>query len=639
MASQPNKTLHQRHKSAGNLLNMATTSSLSKVPVRRAGTSDTGVGVRNSSLSTETIAREQENRGFANPKEAFLRPAQRPPNKSVAPSVTANHLKTTNQSLPPPRQLGASKRRTPLVVFNDGQTNKENQGGNPKGAKLIAQSSSDKAVLVSTTTKDNNSQPQSTELEQDWVTVNTEQALTETVQTNMASAAGEEIPEALYLDAVEELSAEKYPVVELEKLDVSPMPSPDVTSTHQRPPVDPADYDAMKRLSASIFKRSGHPIPPDLLKYADLSDCEDEDYYDEQGYTTAHSYRSRGDYTTGGATTVMLPPELTKKGEAELEAAREIVESKRIAEEDEEDELFDISMVTEYGDEIFQYMREIEMTLLPDPRYMDTQTELQWSMRAVLMDWVIQVHTRFGLLPETLFSAVNFIDRFLSVKIVSLGKLQLVGATALFLAAKYEEINCPSVQEVVYMVDGAYTFDEILKAERFMLSMLDFALGWPGPMSFLRRISKADKYDNEIRTVAKYFLEVALMDERFVASPPSYVAAGSHCLSRMVLGKGDWTPEHVHYSGYTYTQLKPFVAMILECCRDPRKHHHAVFEKYKVNQFRRASTYVEQKLLGGFRLPFQKTIAYHSAGDWDDEVSLSGSAVHHPLRMPIPLLG
>ncbi len=180
------------------------------------------------------------------------------------------------------------------------------------------------------------------------------------------------------------------------------------------------------------------------------------------------------------------------------------------------------------------------MTMLPNAHYMDIQTEIQWSMRSVLMDWVIQVHTRFGLLPETLFLTVNYIDRFLSYKIVSLGKLQLVGATAIFVAAKYEEINCPSVQEIVYMVDGGYSTDEILKAERFMLSMLNFELGWPGPMSFLRRISKADDYDLESRTLSKYFLEVTLMDERFVASPPSYIAAGAHCLSRLILEKGGW---------------------------------------------------------------------------------------------------
>lgn len=171
---------------------------------------------------------------------------------------------------------------------------------------------------------------------------------------------------------------------------------------------------------------------------------------------------------------------------------------------------------------------------------MDIQGEIQWSMRAVLMDWMVQVHARFGLLPETLFLCVNCIDRFLALKVVSLGKLQLVGATALFIAAKYEEINCPTISEVVFMVDGGYNAEEILKAERFMLMMLSFKLGAPGPLSFLRRISKADEYDLLIRTLAKYFMEVTIMDERFVSSPASFIAAGAHCAARIVLKKPDW---------------------------------------------------------------------------------------------------
>lgn len=172
---------------------------------------------------------------------------------------------------------------------------------------------------------------------------------------------------------------------------------------------------------------------------------------------------------------------------------------------------------------------------------MDIQTEMQWSMRSILMEWVVQVHARFNLLPETLFLAVNCIDRFLSVKPVSIAKLQLVGATALLVAAKYEEVSHPSLEEMQFMVSGGYDALEIRKAERFMLSMLKFDLGWPGPMSFLRRISKADDYDLQTRTLAKYLLEVTILDERFVACTPSFLAAGAHCLSRLLLQKrGGW---------------------------------------------------------------------------------------------------
>ncbi|OTA99645.1 hypothetical protein M426DRAFT_67376 [Hypoxylon sp. CI-4A] len=355
----------------------------------------------------------------------------------------------------------------------------------------------------------------------------------------------------------------------------------------------------------------------------DVSDYDEADYYDEQGFTTAHSIRDMS---------VMLPPRFTHKTRAEVDAAKEIVEA-RLAAEDEED--WDIAMVTEYGEDIFAYMREMERELLPSPNYMDIQKDLQWSMRAVLVDWVIQVHGRFGLLPETLFLAINYIDRFLSVKVVSVGKLQLVGATALLLAAKFEEINCPAVDEIVWVVDQGYSKADIIKAERYMLTILEFALGWPGPMSFMRRISKADDYDSEIRTVAKYFLEVTLMDERFVACPPSFLAAGAQCLSRMILGKGSWTAEHVYYSGYTFTQLKPMMCVLFRCCEKGRKHHDAVFEKYTNRSFKRASLFVEEQIRFGFIPPFQLEFDPDASRDLYQEMHM----VPHALSTAIPILG
>ncbi|KAF4760742.1 hypothetical protein N7455_001404 [Penicillium solitum] len=320
---------------------------------------------------------------------------------------------------------------------------------------------------------------------------------------------------------------------------------------------------------------------------------------DDTEYHVAPIYSSRVDNTDG---TTVIYPYMTNVTTREMFRAKDIVEREQ-TQEDIDEELLDTTMVAEYGDEIFLHLRKKEIEMLPVPDYMARQSELQWSMRSVLMDWLVQVHQRFNLLPETLFLTVNYIDRFLSYKVVSMGKLQLVGATAIFIAAKFEEITAPSVQEIVYMVDSGYSVDEILKAERFMLTILDFDLGWPGPMSFLRRISKADEYDLETRTVAKYFLELAIMDERFVCTPPSFIAAGAHCLSRMLLNKGNWTPAHALYSGYLYSQLIPVLSTLMECCENPRRHHAAIFEKYSDRRFKRASMFVEAELATDFVLP------------------------------------
>jgi G2/mitotic-specific cyclin 1/2 len=171
---------------------------------------------------------------------------------------------------------------------------------------------------------------------------------------------------------------------------------------------------------------------------------------------------------------------------------------------------------------------------------MDSQKELVWKMRGILVDWLMEVHCNFGLLPETLFLAVNIIDRFLSARVVSLIKLQLVGVTALFIASKYEEVMAPSIKNFTFMADGSLKDADILKAERYVLQVLDFQLCYPNPMHFLRRASKADNYDIYTRTVAKYFMEIPLVDHRFMACPPSLISASALFLAKKILSRGDW---------------------------------------------------------------------------------------------------
>lgn len=171
---------------------------------------------------------------------------------------------------------------------------------------------------------------------------------------------------------------------------------------------------------------------------------------------------------------------------------------------------------------------------------MESQKDLAWKMRGILTDWLIQVHSRFRLLPETLFLCVNIIDRFLSHRVVSLAKLQLVGITCMFIAAKVEEIVAPSASNFLYCADASYTEPEILQAERYILKTLEWNLSYPSPIHFLRRISKADNYDIQVRTVAKYLLEIQCLEWRLIAAPPSLMAAASIWLARLILGGTEW---------------------------------------------------------------------------------------------------
>ncbi|KAL2017587.1 hypothetical protein VTK56DRAFT_1960 [Thermocarpiscus australiensis] len=628
LPAKPN-AVHQRHKSAGNLKAMTTLGALN-APPKRTAFGDLSNTAR--SLVVEPVGKEpvktraKSNAAIIVTRDILLEDKE---NSQVAPNE--NRMRTTTASkatihgVKPHAGASVSTAHPGHFAKSGSRGNMSQQhtgtslaqpplrNGGPKKMAAIyhdrqeinagfrldpASPADDLAALVVKQAKNPRhckSQP-ALRLEQHSLRLTQNKLIVKADRVTEMENEGDvedDVTEAAYEDAVEQLSqvaefAHDDGVVE--------------TEAHHKHTVH-VEFDTALQPSENSSSRAPKilPAPPVTFESEEYWDEEEEqDFYDEQGYTTAHSYRSHGDNTTGGPTTIVAP-NVTANVRRELEMAKAYVLQHQ-TEEELEEEAWDVSMVAEYGDEIFSYMRELEAQMLPNPHYMDIQTEIQWSMRSVLMDWLVQVHQRFCLLPETLFLTVNYIDRFLSVKIVSLGKLQLVGATALFVAAKYEEINCPSVQEIVYMVDSGYTVDEILKAERFMLSMLQFELGWPGPMSFLRRISKADDYDLETRTLAKYFLEITIMDERFVGCPPSFLAAGAHCISRMFLNKGDWTPAHVYYSGYTLSQLKPLITMIFECCQDPRKHHGSVFDKYSSAKYKQVATIVECKIASGVTL-------------------------------------
>ena len=82
-------------------------------------------------------------------------------------------------------------------------------------------------------------------------------------------------------------------------------------------------------------------------------------------------------------------------------------------------------------------------------------------MRSILVDWLVEVHLKFKLLPETLYLTVGIIDRYLAKREVTRPKLQLVGVTALLLASKYEEIYPPEIHDLVYICDRAFSKDEV----------------------------------------------------------------------------------------------------------------------------------------------------------------------------------
>ncbi|KAG0559661.1 hypothetical protein KC19_10G121300 [Ceratodon purpureus] len=226
--------------------------------------------------------------------------------------------------------------------------------------------------------------------------------------------------------------------------------------------------------------------------------------------------------------------------------------------------------VVEYIEDIYGFYRKTEIQSCVPADYMSRQSDINEKMRAILIDWLIEVHLKFKLMPETLFLTTNLIDRYLCVQSVSRKNLQLVGVTAMLLAAKYEEIWAPEVNDFVHISDNAYTRDEVLTMEKNMLNTLKFNLTVPTPYVFIVRLLKAAASDKQEKTVAAqlemvswFLVELCLTEYPMIKYAPSLLAAAAVYTAQITVSRDPrWGPALQKHSGYSEAQIKDCASLM-----------------------------------------------------------------------------
>lgn len=252
-------------------------------------------------------------------------------------------------------------------------------------------------------------------------------------------------------------------------------------------------------------------------------------------------------------------------------------------------------MVTEYVQEIYSYLRDMEVKYSIQPYFLKTHNSTP-RMRQVLINWLVEVHINFAFLPETLYLTVAILDRYLQTdKTIGHSNLQLVGVTALFIAGKYEEMYVPALSDFEYVVDYGFKKQQILEMELKMLYKLDWCLGRPLSLHFLRRYSNVAKVQAEHHTLGKYLLELALLEYDLCHLPPSLLAAAAICLSIAILNDftsvaAAWTEQLSVSSSYTYSDVRPvmfnFAQMLLNV---ETSKYQAIRSKYAGSNFGKMS--------------------------------------------------
>ena len=178
-----------------------------------------------------------------------------------------------------------------------------------------------------------------------------------------------------------------------------------------------------------------------------------------------------------------------------------------------------------------EYLLEMYHNLLNEEKdlknlfgYMENQADINEKMRAMLIDWIIDVHFKFKLKSDTLFLTVWLIDRYLSEKQMKRGRLQLLGVTSMLISCKYEEIYSPEVFDFVYITENSYEKKDIINLEFEILKMLEFNVTIPTSNNFYEIISSLLNFNTQEFYLGKYLLELFLLDYRSLKYKPSEIA-------------------------------------------------------------------------------------------------------------------
>ncbi|XP_047514172.1 G2/mitotic-specific cyclin-B3 isoform X1 [Pieris napi] len=221
-----------------------------------------------------------------------------------------------------------------------------------------------------------------------------------------------------------------------------------------------------------------------------------------------------------------------------------------------------------YAMDIFNYLQSRE-PLFPIDDYLTRIKGITAWMRALLVDWMVEVQESFELNHETLYLAVKLVDLFLTRSSRKLPErehlnkeeLQLLGASALFIASKFDERIPPLVDDFLYICDGAYTLNQLIKMEIKIVKTIDFDLGIPLSYRFLRRYARCARVSMPTLTLARFILEQCLLEYSLVSLSDSKMAAAALYVALRMKNVSQWTPTLQHYTGYSLSEILPIALL------------------------------------------------------------------------------
>ncbi|KAG6626221.1 hypothetical protein CIPAW_15G033600 [Carya illinoinensis] len=255
----------------------------------------------------------------------------------------------------------------------------------------------------------------------------------------------------------------------------------------------------------------------------------------------------------------------------------------------------DPQLCATFACDIYKHLRASEAKKRPSTDFMErVQKDINASMRAILIDWLVEVAEEYRLVPDTLYLTVNYIDRYLSGNVMNRQRLQLLGVACMMIASKYEEICAPQVEEFCYITDNTYFKEEVLQMESAVLNFLKFEMTAPTTKCFLRRFVRAAQGINEVPSLqleclANYIAELSLLEYNMLCYAPSLLAASAIFMAKYLLfpSQKPWNSTLQHYTIYKPSDLCNCVKDLHRlCCDSHTSSLPAIREKYSQHKYK-----------------------------------------------------
>ena len=277
------------------------------------------------------------------------------------------------------------------------------------------------------------------------------------------------------------------------------------------------------------------------------------------------------------AASILVHPTISKEVIQDAEEDEDLISDESLSEDYEEQmsvdlqnmsledidscDIDDPQFVTDYVNEIFSFMYEKEKEVQIPSNYFAHQPSILPKHRDMLVKWITDTSLKLKLLTETMFLAVNIVDRVISLVRVSRRKLPLVGVASLLIASKFEETYAPPMSDFKACSDCMFDEEMIMNMERILLTKIDFNLCAPVPVHFLRRFSKAARSDSLVHTLSKYISELSVISHEMNDFLPSEIAAAFFAAASVLIARKMkdirpvWSSNLAHYTKYTQAQI------------------------------------------------------------------------------------